>query len=402
MLKVGIYFESTQKQGGAHQQNIKLLQIFDKFLSKEFDLKYIISENSHKEYFKENKHNVFLFKKDLIFRVELFLYKFPFFREIYKKLKLRNKLEKFLLKKKFDLIFFNSPSESSILLNKLNFVIMLLSMQHRTHGFFPEYKGLHDNEIRDIIIENAVKKSFKIFVGALKDKTLLEKFYNINSEKIIVQPYAFTLPKIYEANKNYNFKKKFNDLNLPNNKNIFIYPAQFWAHKNHKYIVDVAKILKEKKIENIHFVFSGYDKGNKNYITKLINENKLNNFFTILNFIDDFELIALYLNCFGVLMPSFVGHTTIPMYESFYFKKNIFYTEGLSDNSVKNYLTEIDLKKPESFINQYMKILGNKEENNKKLNDGNQFLKSLNIDETIANNFIETFKEYNFFKNSWK
>ena len=34
---------------------------------------------------------------------------------------------------------------------------------------------------------------------------------------------------------------------LPNNKKIIFYPAQFWAHKNHKYIIDVAEILKSKK-----------------------------------------------------------------------------------------------------------------------------------------------------------
>ena len=30
-------------------------------------------------------------------------------------------------------------------------------------------------------------------------------------------------------------------------KNFIFYPAQFWAHKNHRLIIDSFKILKEKK-----------------------------------------------------------------------------------------------------------------------------------------------------------
>ena len=65
-------------------------------------------------------------------------------------------MKKYLLQKVIDPILFNFSKEASILLNKLNFVIMLI-YKSRTHGYFPEYKGKHDNDIRDIIIDNAVK-----------------------------------------------------------------------------------------------------------------------------------------------------------------------------------------------------------------------------------------------------
>ena len=42
---------------------------------------------------------------------------------------------------------------------------------------------------------------------------------------------------------------------LPSNKKIIFYPAQFWAHKNHKYIIDAAEILKKKIIQNIYLFF---------------------------------------------------------------------------------------------------------------------------------------------------
>ena len=102
-----------------------------------------------------------------------------------------------------------------------------------------------------------------------------------------------------------------------------------------------------------------------NYIKKLINKNNLKDYIKIFDYLDNFQLISLYLNCDGVVMPSYVGHTTIPMYEAF-FSKNIFYTKGLSDNSLKEHLTEIDINNTESFWKIYKEL--KKIENKTKLN----------------------------------
>ena len=175
-MKIGIYFETSEKTGGAHHQNIRLLELFSETLSNSYEIVYIVSNENQKKIIENKNSKALIFKKNLFFRIEQFILRFPFFKEIYKRLSLTNKFEKFLILKKIDLLFFNAPYEISLLVTKINFVIFLLSMQHRTHGFFPEYKKGHDNEIRDDIINNAVKKSFKILVGAEKDKNLLIKF----------------------------------------------------------------------------------------------------------------------------------------------------------------------------------------------------------------------------------
>ena len=400
-MNIGIYFETSKDAGGAHHQNINLINIFNKFLSKDFNFTYIVPTIEQKKIIEEKDCKCILFEKSLRFRVEQFLLRFSFFREIYKKISIINKFEKFLLSKNFDLIFFNTPSELVLLLNNLNFVIMLLSMQHRTYGFFPEYKGKHDNEIRDSIIDYAIKKSFKVFVGAEKDKDLLCKFFNADQNKIKVQPYTFSLPYIYEKNLNYDYDISFEYLKIPNKKNIFIYPAQFWAHKNHQYIIDVALGLKRSNVKDIFFVFCGFDKGNLKIVKKKIKENNLEEYIKIFNYLDDLELISLYLKCFGVIMPSFVGHTTIPMYEAFYFKKNIFYTKDLSDSKYKKFLTEIDINDVNSFKERYYQIIKNKAENDQKLEDAKNFYNEYCNSENIAENFKKVFEEYKFYKKTW-
>ena len=73
------------------------------------------------------------------------------------------------------------------------------------------------------------------------------------------------------------------------------------------------------------FVFCGFDKGNLKYIKKLIEDRKLQNYFKIFNYLSDLELISLYLKCFAVLMPTYVGHSVIPMYEAFILQKKYFF-----------------------------------------------------------------------------
>ena len=133
----------------------------------------------------------------------------------------------------------------------------------------------------------------------------------------------------------------------------------------------------------------------------MIKKNKLDNYIKIFNYLDDFQLISLYLNTSGVLMPTYIGHTTIPMYEAFFFKKNIFYTKGLSDNNVKNHLTEIDINKINSFFENLQKIESDKQNNEKKLQNARLFYDEYCNEKIIINNFDEVFKEYKKIRELW-
>ena len=45
-------------------------------------------------------------------------------------------------------------------------------------------------------------------------------------------------------------------------------------------------------------------------------------------------------------MPTFVARSTLPLYEAFYFKKNIFYSKGILDESLEELVCPFDLKIP--------------------------------------------------------
>jgi len=224
-MKIGIFFDSTLSQGGIYHHNVNLINIFKDYLPSSYDVTYITYRDDLVEMFKKKNCNYLKCENNLILKLEKFLFKFSFIREIYSKLSITNSFEKLIKKNKFDLIFFNSPHEIVTLLNNTNFIIYLLSMQHKTLNFFPEYSGSHHNlDLRDHIINKASNFAFKILVGAHKDKLLLNQFYNTDLNKVVVQPYTFTLPYIYEDNKDHNYEETFNNLKIPDKK-IFLYPA---------------------------------------------------------------------------------------------------------------------------------------------------------------------------------
>ena len=53
------------------------------------------------------------------------------------------------------------------------------------------------------------------------------------------------------------------------------YPAQYWAHKNHIYILKALKILKSEEIADVGAIFTGSDKGNLSFLKEYAFKNDL-------------------------------------------------------------------------------------------------------------------------------
>ena len=401
-MKIGIYINCRKSDGGIYHHVKNTINILEEFLSKDHDLLYIFQSKDFEDIKDIKKLKYINVNENFFSKLENFIYKFEFLKKFYCKFFLKSILEKKIEENNVDLLYFTSPAEACTLISYTNYIIFLLSMQHRELNFFPEYKDKGQSvETRDYIIEKATKYAFKILVGAEKDKNLLTKFYNADEKRVKVQPYTLNLPLIYERNKSTDYQKIYNKLNIPNKK-IFLYPAQFWAHKNHKFILDTALSFKKNDIKDVYFVFCGYDKVTLSYIKELIVKQNLEEYFKIFNYLSDEELISIYLKCFSIIMPSYVGHTVIPMYESFYFKKNIFYTENLADIKLREFLTEINIQDPNSVIKEYFKIIENPKENNIKLEKARKYYDLEINSKNMAENYKEIFNEYKYIQERWK
>ena len=401
-MRIGIFFESSPREGGAFHTNLNIVNIFKEYNHDKFDIHYIVTSKEIEKILVNKGCKILYFKPTLYFRFKLLLGKISIFKVLFKKYKIKNEFEKFLKKNSFDIIYFNSPTIFCTYLNEIPFVINIYELQHRTDNYFPEYrKSSHSLDKRDDIIIHAVKKAFKIILATKKDKIFLKELYNSYDGNINIQPYVPQLPNLYENEyKSDDFNKIFNFLNI-SGKKLFLYPAQFWAHKNHKYLVDIVKLLKKKGREDIKIILTGHDKGNKEYIKKLVKAENLTDSFYILEYVSDKDLISLYLNSSALIMPTFVGHSSLPLYEAFYFKLPVFFTKNLLDDTLKDLVYEIDIYNPQDFIDKLEDFGNNEKMKNDKLEKGKTFYNKNCSKTKLFKNLSEIFKEYEYLKERW-
>ena len=87
--------------------------------------------------------------------------------------------------------------------------------------------------------------------------------------------------------------------------NLFFYPAQFWPHKNHIYILKYLFFRKKYKVL-IDAVFAGGDKGNKENVNELYaNKLGIGEGVIFTGFVTNLELFAFYKMSLALVVPTF-------------------------------------------------------------------------------------------------
>ena len=221
---------------------------------------------------------------------------------------------------------------------------------------------------------------------------LIEK-YNCDSSKILIQNLIPYLPEIHKENIQINYEKIFrNRLKFTNDKKFIFYPAQFWEHKNHMLILNIIKYLKDNKQNEISFIFSGADRGIFLKIKKIVKEEGLNDYVNFVGNISELELIAIYKYCDYVIMPTFIGRCSLPLLESLYFEKTVFYNEDILDEDFLKYVIGINPKNPEDCFLKIKKFILNKDVSKRKVQNLRDVYEQLCDKKIFLNNFQNLLK----------
>ena len=354
-MKVGILFESDPLNPGGFNQSLISALILNEIIEFRDNFTFITLDESSNHLLLEKNLNVIIYKNNFFSKILNRLYSINYLKKLFNKLNIKHSFTKFLKKNNFEIIIFLSPHQLSFYCSDVNFVINIWDIDHKKRPY-PEHHINNTFEKRENFLNYVLFKSFKIIVAHEQIKNDLVKLYKCNPDKILVQSFIPYLPYLTNKKIKQN-NSKLLSYQIPFHKKILFYPATFWPHKNHKYIIDTAIILKKKSINNFHFLFCGSDRGNFDFIKNEIEKNELNKLFTIIPFASHEEVIFFYENSFGVVMPTTGGPTNLPLYESFFFKKPIFYTKDLlNDENLKKAIIEIDIKDPIDFANKLLNI----------------------------------------------
>ncbi len=214
-----------------------------------------------------------------------------------------NKFDKVLLKNEIDLIYYLNDSASKT--ENFNYITTVWDLGHRDYVEFPELGNSKSFWYRENKFNNVLPRATAIITESETGRNNIIKRYNIDGDRVIAIPFIATnivniTKNEYEANY-LDIKKKYNI-----NGDYIFYPAQFWAHKNHVYILDALLIIKEKHKIILNAIFSGSNKGNLKYIKEYAQKIGIAEQIFFIGFVEDEEIPYLYKQSVALVMPTYL------------------------------------------------------------------------------------------------
>ena len=268
-----------------------------------------------------------------------------------------NRFEKALVNKKIDLVYFISPSYWTRYLEKLNYITTIWDLCHRDFQEFPEVRENRGFEVRETNFTKNLTKAIAILTDSELGKENIIKRYLVDGNRVYVAPFSPSIlfkediqiskKHVLEAKNKYGISEPY-----------IYYPAQFWAHKNHIYILEGLVVLREKHNIILHAVFSGGDAGNLEYIKKMVLKFDLSDQVNFIGFVPNRDIPILYSAALALVMPTYFGPTNIPPLEAFRIGLPVLYSNlpGLKEQ-VENAALLLDLKNPGSMAAHLLNLI---------------------------------------------
>lgn len=313
MKKIGVYLGMEPYRGGAFQYNQSILSALQSLPSEEYQIVAFYEKDLWKDYLSELH---FLTKK-VYTRRQLFdvfgalLWKIAThgicdLADLKRILPNVSKFSRQFDEENLDLIIFPAQEILSAVV-KTKSISVIHDLMYR-YEKFPEVATPQIFKGREHLYRCICKASELIFVDSeVGKKQVIECYGEKYSDKVEVMPFA-PPQYLFEAQDDVLPE----EITLP--KKFIFYPAQFWAHKNHKNLILAAKMLKEKGID-IQLIFVGAKKNGYEGAMKLISEKGMEDDIHVLGYVSDSLMRILYHRARAMIMPSFFGPTNIPPLE---------------------------------------------------------------------------------------
>jgi glycosyltransferase involved in cell wall biosynthesis len=357
-LRVGVVIGDAVSQGGAFVQSVNIAHMLRPQGREPYTVEYIAVDRADPESLRNLGIEVGISRGDAARLLERLLRRLPwlmhFARAIYGMFRLGG-LDRLAAKRKLDLLIFTAPSRQIMNLKTTPFVCTVWDLGHREHPEFPELAGRGSYHWREGMYRNALPRASAVIVDSAATAMKLERYYGIDQDRSIVVAYDVVpeltdtpaLPEIL------NSLRSKHGIQGP----FVFYPAQFWAHKNHVYILEALLLLKRQFGLEITAVFSGSDQGNFHFVRALAEQMGLAQQIKFVGFLSIPEIAQLYREALALVMPTYLGPTNIPPLEAQALGCPVIYSDlpGFRDFLGPNALY-CDLTDPAS-LSQYIKSL---------------------------------------------
>lgn len=216
-----------------------------------------------------------------------------------------------------DLVYFTSPNPLCLFLERLNFVLPVWDLCHRDHPEFPEVRESFEFESRESFLNTALPKATAVIAESPFGKEALIRRYRVDPEKVHFiwkPPSTKILSSAQQEPRSFNPRRH---AGIPHDAQFIFYPSQFWAHKNHRLIIDALFYLKKHHQVEIFALFCGSDCGNLESVLNYSKKLGVSHLIKYVGFAPDEHIPAYYQESLALVMPSCFGPTNMPPVEAF-------------------------------------------------------------------------------------
>ena len=397
-IKLAAVFNQKKSSGGGFNECINNAKRLMKIKNPKVEIIFVAESGTNLEPLNDLKINTKLFKFGPFQKIKTKIYRFiidtfPFML----KKKYFSPFELFLNKNDIDLVYFLSPNSWAQDLKNKNFILTVWDLCHRDELEFPEVRNDGIFEQRESLSSNTFVKASSIIVDTANTKQDLIVQYGVKDKRISIIPFK---PSPYlEDFKTLSFEDILTKYKIKNNTYIF-YPAQFWPHKNHIFILDALRLSKKTDLK-FKVVFCGGDKGNLKYLKEYADFYGISDDTIFLDFVPDYEIAAFYKHALALVMPSYFGPSNLPPLEALYFETPVIYPSMKGFQSfLDGACLPIDLENPQTLCNQLELLLNNPLIKNELIKKGLEKISKINdFDDVSVIN--ELFNKYFIKRKCW-
>lgn len=387
-VRLGVYFDQQLHAGGGYQQAVNAANLVKRLPRDIVEPFFITSESSNVAVLKEfGIHALYLplgrrQKVFMAFRSKLFSAGSRLLL-LWKKVVPYNAFERRLVQQGIDLMYFISPTGRANLLEVTNYMTTLWDLCHRDDLEFPEVRENRIFEGREILYRSILPKAVAVFVDSLQGKMNAVRRYGVDEERIHVLPFS-PAPAVQDASANdagmaVNIREKYS-LDVP----YVYYPAQFWSHKNHVYLLEGLRVLDDKYGIKVGAIFSGGDQGNLSYVKSVAERVGLTDRVRFAGFVPNEDVPLFYQQSLALVMPTYFGPTNLPPLEAFALGVPVLYPDkaGLRDQ-VGDAALLMDLNDPKSMAKHLKDLVSRPELREEMAQRGQERLKAFSDDERV-------------------
>lgn len=350
-IRLAVIFDQQIGSGGGYQQSLNAALLTQELPADIVDVVYFTTFKENKRALEDYDISALYLKIGIIKKLRICLRRYlksPKFLRLIKLIERYNSFERILIDQKIDLVYFLSPCNWASDLEELNYITTVWDLCERDDPEFPEVRWNREFESREKNYRKILPRAIAVLVDSDRGKNSVVHRYGIDCERVHVMP--FQPAPTMRANGPVSLKAAVaNDQHALDVPYVF-YPAQFWAHKNHVYLLEGLRQLEDIYKVKLGAIFSGGDKGNRQYVQDYAQSLGLADRVRFIGFVANEEMSIIYRNAVALVMPTYFGPTNLPPLEAFFLKVPVLYPDkaGLRDQ-VGNAALLMDLKDPGSM-----------------------------------------------------